>query len=122
MERKVKGEGRGGKALAEKSEEDDSSRPGPGDQRQETPSQTRTLQGATAKLQGPLVSPAVGYRIEGGGLSDEDMAASCSSSSPSEAVIDDVFDLEGKDNDYKYYQTNFVNKGAPLRLSHWPGG
>lgn len=76
----------------------------------ERASKRGTVQGAKAKLHMPLVSPAVGYRIEGGGLSEEDLATSSASSS-SGAVIDDVFDLEGKDNDFKFYQQKFLNKG-----------
>jgi hypothetical protein len=73
-----------------------------------------TVRGATAKARLAIVSPAVGYRIEGGGLSDEDnnYSASSSSSATPATLIDDVFDLEGKDNDYKFYQTKFFNQGA----------
>jgi hypothetical protein len=73
-----------------------------------------TVRGATAKARSAIVSPAVGYRIEGGGLSDEDnnYSASSSSSATPATLIDDVFDLEGKDNDYKFYQTKFFNQGA----------
>lgn len=112
MERKS----REGKAIAEDSEEDEGISSTDGLRATDDgASRKGTVKGATAKLCTTLVSPAVGYRIEGGGLSEEDLAAS--SSSAPKNLIDNVFDLEGNDNDYKYYQTKFVNKGAPLR---WP--
>ncbi|ELR16049.1 RapGAP/RanGAP domain containing protein [Acanthamoeba castellanii str. Neff] len=71
-----------------------------------------TVRGATAKARTAIVSQAVGYRIEGGGLdADSQHPAASSSSSPAPGtIIDDVFDLEGKDNDYKFYQTKFFNQ------------
>lgn len=96
--------GRGGKAVDDgEDEEVDLVDSGPRGTRK------GTVGGATAKNRAALVSPAVGYRIEGGGLSEDDQTAS---SSPPSKIIDDVFDLEGKDNDHKFYQTKFVDKGA----------
>ena len=75
-----------------------------------------TVRGATAKARTAIVAQAVGYRIEGGGLdADSQHPAASSSSSPAPGtMIDDVFDLEGKDNDYKFYQTKFFNQGSSL--------
>jgi len=56
----------------------------------------------------PLVSPSVGYRIEGGCFSPEDCVLP-----PFQPELDSsAFNMEPEDNDFEYYNTKFVNRGT----------
>jgi len=60
-------------------------------------------------LENQVVEQTLGFKIEGGFivLKEEELK---------EQVVDDLFDLTGKDNDFLYFREHFSNKGA---REHW---